>query len=43
LGAAAGIIAISTGMGVLMTVLAAIAPAIQAAKMPAAAALRVDI
>jgi len=43
LGAAAGIIALSTGMGVFMTVLAAIAPAIQAAKMPAAAALRVDI
>jgi predicted lysophospholipase L1 biosynthesis ABC-type transport system permease subunit len=43
LGAGLGIIAISTGMGVLMTIVAAIAPAIQAAKMPAAAALRVDI
>jgi putative ABC transport system permease protein len=32
-----------TGMGVVLTVAAAIAPAIQAAKMPAAAALRVEV
>jgi len=37
------VIAIGTGVGVSMTVLAAIAPAIQAARMPAAAALRMDI
>lgn len=37
------VIAVGTGVGILMTVLAAIAPAIQAAKMPAAAALRVDV
>jgi hypothetical protein len=30
-------------MGIAMTVISAIAPAIQAAKMPAAAALRMDI
>src|ERR1044072_1804696 len=33
---------IGTGIGLAMTVLAAIAPAFQAAKMPAAAALRVE-
>ena len=37
------VMGIATGVGVLMTVLAAIAPAIQAARMPAAAALRVDV
>lgn len=34
---------LGTGVGGVMTVLAAIAPAFQAAKMPAAAALRVEI
>jgi putative ABC transport system permease protein len=34
---------LGTAVGGVMTVLAAIAPAIQAAKMPAAAALRVDV
>jgi ABC-type antimicrobial peptide transport system permease subunit len=38
-----GVLGIGTGMGVVLTVLAAIAPAIQAAKMPAAAALRVEV
>lgn len=37
------VVGISILMGVLLTVLAAIAPAIQAAKMPAAAALRVEV
>lgn len=37
------ILAIGTVVGMLMTVAAAVAPAIQASKMPAAAALRVDI
>lgn len=37
------VILIATGMGVVLTVAAAIAPAIQAAKMPAAAALRVEV
>lgn len=37
------VILLGVGIGVVMTVLAAIAPAMQAAKMPAAAALRVDI
>ncbi len=37
------VVLLGTGTGILMTVLAAIAPAIQAAKMPAAAALRVDV
>jgi ABC-type antimicrobial peptide transport system permease subunit len=37
------IVAVGTVVGMVMTVVAAIAPAIQAAKMPAAAALRVDI
>lgn len=34
---------VGAGLGLLITVLAAIAPAIQAAKMPAAAALRMDV
>lgn len=34
---------LATVVGMLMTVAAAVAPAIQAAKMPAAAALRVDV
>jgi putative ABC transport system permease protein len=38
-----GVAGIGTGMGVVLTVAAAIAPAIQAAKMPAAAALRVEV
>jgi hypothetical protein len=37
------IILIGTATGIVMTVLAAVAPAVQAAKMPAAAALRVDV
>jgi len=37
------VILTATGVGIAMTVLAAIVPAIQAAKMPAAAALRVDV
>lgn len=37
------IILIGTVIGMVMTVIAAIAPAIQAAKMPAAAALRVEV
>lgn len=37
------VVALGTGVGLLMTVVAAIAPAIQAARMPAAAALRVDV
>lgn len=37
------VVLLGTGAGILMTVLAAIAPAVQAAKMPAAAALRVDV
>lgn len=36
-------ILLATTIGMMMTVAAAIAPAIQAAKMPAAAALRVDV
>jgi ABC-type antimicrobial peptide transport system permease subunit len=39
----AGVALLGTGVGCLMTVIAAIAPAIQASKMPAAAALRVEI
>lgn len=39
----AGIVLLGTLVGATMTVVAAIAPAIQAAKMPAAAALRVDV
>lgn len=38
-----GVIALGIGLGLAMTVLAAIAPAVQAARMPAAAALRVEI
>ena len=37
------IVLLGTGIGTAMTVLAAIAPAIQAARMPAAAALRVEV
>ena len=37
------IVLVASVIGTLMTVLAAIAPAIQASKMPAAAALRVDV
>jgi putative ABC transport system permease protein len=43
IGSVLTVIAVGTGLGVVMTVLAAIAPAIQASKMPAAAALRVDV
>ena len=39
----AAIVLIGAGIGLAMTVIAAIAPAYQAAKMPAAAALRVDV
>jgi putative ABC transport system permease protein len=42
-GQALQVVAAGTGIGVLLTVLAAIAPAMQAARMPAAAALRVDV
>lgn len=42
-GAIGGMFAIAIGIGMLLTVLAAIAPAIRAARMPAAAALRVEI
>jgi len=38
-----GIVLLGTAVGATMTVAAAIAPAIQAAKMPAAAALRVEV
>lgn len=38
-----GVVGASIVIGVVLTVLAAIAPAIQAAKMPAAAALRVEV
>jgi ABC-type antimicrobial peptide transport system permease subunit len=37
------VVLLATGMGIVLTVAAAIAPAIQAAKMPAAAALRVEV
>lgn len=37
------VVAIATGLGIAMTVLAAIAPAVQAARMPAVEALRVEI
>lgn len=37
------VVLLGTGIGVVLTVLAAIAPAIQAAKMPAAAALRIEV
>lgn len=40
---AAGIILVGALVGTVMTVMAAIAPAIQAARMPAAAALRMDV
>ena len=43
LGAFAGIVLMGTAVGATMTVVAAVAPAIQAARMPAAAALRVDV
>ena len=42
-GTVFGTVALATAVGVAMTVLAALAPAVQAAKMPAAAALRVDV
>ncbi len=42
-GPSVGIVLTGTITGAVMTVLAAIAPAIQAARMPAAAALRVEI
>ena len=42
-GTMLSILGVSTGLGVLMTVMAAIAPAILAARMPAAAALRVEV
>ncbi len=41
--AAAGVVLIGTVVGMFMTVAAAIAPAMQAARMPAAAALRVEV
>ena len=37
------VMGLATAMGIVLTVAAAIAPAIQAAKMPAAAALRVEV
>ena len=37
------VVALGTAVGMVLTVLAAIAPAVQAARMPAAAALRVDV
>jgi ABC-type lipoprotein release transport system permease subunit len=40
---AAWILILSTSIGVLLSAIAAVAPAIQAARMPAAAALRVEI
>ncbi|RYG32519.1 FtsX-like permease family protein [bacterium] len=43
LGGAFGVVLLATTIGVVMTVLAAVAPAMQAAKMPAAAALRVEV
>lgn len=43
LGSALGVILLGTAIGMAMTVVAAIAPAMQAARMPAAAALRVEI
>ena len=43
LAAGLGVVILGVAIGVSMTVLAAIAPAMQAAKMPAAAALRVDV
>jgi putative ABC transport system permease protein len=39
----ASVVGMGLALGVLLTVAAAVAPAIQAAKMPAAAALRVDV
>lgn len=43
IGAMLGVIAIGTLLGMVLTVISSIAPAIQAAKMPAAAALRVEV
>jgi ABC-type lipoprotein release transport system permease subunit len=37
------VLLLGTGIGIVMTIAAAIAPAIQAAKMPAAAALRIEV
>lgn len=42
-GGAFGVVLLATIIGMVMTVVAAIAPAMQAAKMPAAAALRVEV
>ncbi|MFN3729473.1 MAG: ABC transporter permease [Fimbriimonadaceae bacterium] len=43
IGAMLSVIAIGTLLGMVLTVISSIAPAIQAAKMPAAAALRVEV
>ena len=43
LASAGAVMGLSVLVGVVMTILAAIAPAVQAARMPAAAALRVEI
>lgn len=43
MGGALGVVLLATIIGMVMTVVAAIAPAMQAAKMPAAAALRVEV
>jgi len=43
LGTLLGVVLLGTAIGIVMTVLAAIAPAMQAARMPAAAALRVEV
>jgi putative ABC transport system permease protein len=42
-GSLLGIIGSAAAIGILLTVLAAVAPAVQAARMPAAAALRMDV
>ena len=42
-GPVLGTVLLATAVGMTMTVAAAVAPAVQAAKMPAAAALRVDV
>jgi putative ABC transport system permease protein len=43
LSSAVSVIALGLSVGVVMTVVAAVPPAVQAARMPAAAALRVDV
>jgi hypothetical protein len=43
IGSVLQVTGLGTGLGLAMTVLASIAPAIQAARMPAAAALRVEV